>query len=1148
MSSADLVSRGLGVDRDVGVDWGVGVGRGLRVDRGLELRVSRASREEYGFDEALFATNGDLIVADADAVARLARAMVPDETASRARTAADVAAIGLIHELCHRVIAVERRADPQGGPMARALSAVRHRVGEGPTRASLEAFESAFPASPVYRGEVSSRDWLARPPLPGDVGALEEALEETALLWLANQNRAAGPYRALIGDDVLRGTGYLRLIASLRGDDLPSDEPHPDRAAPARRLIARLAEPLRAEPTSLAGQLRWIRRHWVDWLDPTDLVRIDREVEAVEEQERLGFLRFRARPAPGGVDSAALHGFAGQLYELEAFSPDSDWMTDLVLLAKSTYVWLEQLSRRYLRHIWRLDQVPDEELDEIRSRGFTGLWLIGVWQRSQASERIKRMRGDAEAVASAYSIADYRIADDLGGDEAWRDLRDRAMARGIRLASDMVPNHMGIDSGWVVEHPDRFISTDQSPYPSYSFTGADLSSDPRVVIQIEDHYWDSSDAAVVFRRIDRATGETRFIYHGNDGTSFPWNDTAQLDFLEPDVREAVIGQILDVARRFRIIRFDAAMVLARRHIQRLWYPLPGHEAGIPSRGAHALTASEFQRRMPSEFWRDVVDRVAAEVPDTLLLAEAFWLLEGYFVRTLGMHRVYNSAFMHMLRDERNAEYHAVMRETIAFDPRILGRYVNFMSNPDERTAIDQFGSHDKYSGVATLLATLPGLPMFGHGQVEGFTEKYGMEFRMPRLDERPDEGLVARHRHDIFPLLRQRWRFAGVEHFRLLRCVDGSGNEVPDVFAYSNRGPDGSAATRSLVVYLNRYQRAQVRVLGVVEALGLDDGVDGFVILRDARSELDYVRSTRTLAEGGLELSLDGYRCHVFLAFEEVTDDPDGSWARLAWRLGLDGVSDARGAMERMRDEPIRDAVAGIVALLDWPALTAPDRPAVQAALAALAAAARGEAETVSVAEMLARRLSAVATSTAPEHLRGAFVGWAVGDAVTRVGGRTEPPAAVGAFDAWAVGERLGERLRGGGLPDPDAWRTVELARALVELPPGRLADAAASEGLPLDWFDEAAVRAASGWNEWQGRRYIRREAWSELLEALAFRDALAATDVVTGEGIARATRETAEAAAQLRARALAAGFRLTEPGPGDGGAQPSDPASRLRA
>ena len=29
---------------------------------------------------------------------------------------------------------------------------------------------------------------------------------------------------------------------------------------------------------------------------------------------------------------------------------------------------------------------------------------------------------------------------------------------------------------------------------------------------------------------DRGSGERRYIYHGNDGTSFPWNDTAQLDF------------------------------------------------------------------------------------------------------------------------------------------------------------------------------------------------------------------------------------------------------------------------------------------------------------------------------------------------------------------------------------------------------------------------------------------------------------------------------------------------------------------------------------------------------------------------------------------------------------------------------------------
>ena len=101
----------------------------------------------------------------------------------------------------------------------------------------------------------------------------------------------------------------------------------------------------------------------------------------------------------------------------------------------------------------------------------------------------------------------------------------------------------------------------------------------------------------------------------------------------------------------------------------------------------------------------MVDRVAREVPGTLLLAEAFWLMESYFVRTLGMHRVYNSAFMNMMRDEENAKYRTVIKATIEFDPDILKRYVNFMSNPDERTAVDQFGNGDKNFGVATMMAT-----------------------------------------------------------------------------------------------------------------------------------------------------------------------------------------------------------------------------------------------------------------------------------------------------------------------------------------------------------------------------------------------------------------------------------------------------------
>ena len=60
---------------------------------------------------------------------------------------------------------------------------------------------------------------------------------------------------------------------------------------------------------------------------------------------------------------------AGVADEPEAFSSDSDWMPRVVLMAKSTYVWLDQLSRRHGRDLRTLDAIPDEELDTLAQLG-----------------------------------------------------------------------------------------------------------------------------------------------------------------------------------------------------------------------------------------------------------------------------------------------------------------------------------------------------------------------------------------------------------------------------------------------------------------------------------------------------------------------------------------------------------------------------------------------------------------------------------------------------------------------------------------------------------------------------------------------------------------------------------------------------------
>ena len=354
--------------------------------------------------------------------------------------------------------------------------------------------------------------------------------------------------------------------------------------------------------------------------------------------------------------------------------------------------------------------------------------------------------------------------------------------------------------------------------------------------------------------------------------------------------------------------------------------------------------------MPVEFWREVVDRVAAEVPDTLLLAEAFWLMEGYFVRTLGMHRVYNSAFMHMLRDEKNAQYQQVIRETVSFDARILGRYVNFMNNPDERSAIDQFGSHDKYFGVATLLATLPGLPMFGHGQVEGYSEQYGMEFRRPQRDERPDQGLIDRHRRRDLPaaapalaLLRRR-RLPAAHRARGRRRGARRVRLRQRRREWTRAAPGSGARWWSI---LNRYPRAHVRIPGVAEALGLGDDPDGFVILHDQRSGLDYLRQIARpprARPGAVARWLRLPRLPGLRGGLATPMAPAGPSSPTA--SGLAGVPDAHLALRRMRDEPVREAVAAVFAtrvaeeaFLPEPASDPDTQAGADAARAALAGA-----------------------------------------------------------------------------------------------------------------------------------------------------------------------------------------------------------------
>jgi len=1105
--------------------------------------------------------------------------------------AEDLFALGLITDAL-RYVALFYCHREQPGVLARGRRRGVARIGEPSVENVATVFTRLLPPHEVIRR--TTPDGAPGPAVERAVETIRETADyltrsaegvpnrdaadiETVLLSLTAQNAATEPLRELFDDARLQQEApYLPYVVGL--EEFFEEQP-PFRPL-GETLFRCLRAPMLASPHSLEGQLRYIRERWAHFLPRRILDRITLALDIWEEDRRLRGLGPGAIPVPTfGLGRAGL----GEP-EFEAFSTDRDWMSNVVLIAKNVHVWLDQLSKIYGRSLHTLSDIPDEELDRLARWGFRGLWLIGIWERSRASRKIKQYMGNPEAVASAYSLHDYRVADDLGGDGSWRNLRDRAWMRGIRLASDMVPNHMGIDSRWVIEHPHWFIQLDYPPYPWYTFGGGSLSDDARVGLYIEDGYWERRDAAVVFKRVDHHTGETRYIYHGNDGTSMPWNDTAQLNYLLPEVREAVIRTILHVARHFPIIRFDAAMTLAKRHYQRLWFPQPGDAGAIPSRAERGMSKEEFDRAFPAEFWREVVDRVAAEAPDTLLLAEAFWLMEGFFVRTLGMHRVYNSAFMNMLKMEENAKYRQTVKNVLEFSPEVLKRFVNFMNNPDERTAVEQFGKGDKYIGVCLLMVTMPGLPMFGHGQIEGFTEKYGMEYRRAYWDEPVDEHLVRRHEAEIFPLMRRRRLFSGAENFALFDFVRPGGGVDENVFAYSNRAEND----RALILYNNVYEGTagtvhtstainvgnadSPRLLrrSLAEALALDSSEGCYYAFRDHRTGLEYFRSGKEIAERGLFAELAGYQWHAFVDWRAVRD-ADGRWGELDRRLGGRPVESIETARREMDLEPILAPYGRVLRAAI--ALAAEPREAVRAAelerelprfltaAAAFSSSSGADPGKPSVAENAARNASSeVALLIHPERIfaepgpqRGAG-GWIEAErdwrnsssllrslllsvALRAAGSSAEPESAGSPAGArqplsslikdWLL-DRKATAAFAGPAGDAGAARIEALLAEIAAVwgdDWAREASRTASGAFLSDLFADPAALECLAVHEHAGVFYFNKERFEDLARALAPAALLSVRRA--GRLDERSVRRIFDAGDRLLAAAEACGYRV---------------------
>ena len=245
-----------------------------------------------------------------------------------------------------------------------------------------------------------------------------------------------------------------------------------------------------------------------------------------------------------------------------------------------------------------------------------------------------------------------------------------------------------------------------------------------------------------------------------------------------------------------------------------------------------------------------------------------------------------------------------------------------MTNPDEKTAFEQYGSGKKYLGVCTLLASMPGLPMFGHGQIEGYREKYGMEYMKSYLDEKPDKDLLKEHQEHIFPLLKQRELFADVKNFFLYDFVTENRKVNEDVIVFSNSPKNerkGASNRYALIVYHNKFAETKGWIKTSVpyvdenngdllqtslgEALNAEVSDKQFIIYRDLENNLEYIRSTKELISKGLFLELKAYQHHTFQEFQTI-DDPDSTWQVVYDDLAGEGCRSLQARFDEVHSQP----------------------------------------------------------------------------------------------------------------------------------------------------------------------------------------------------------------------------------------------------
>ena len=482
--------------------------------------------------------------------------------------------------------------------------------------------------------------------------------------------------------------------------------------------------------------------------------------------------------------------------------------------------WLAALRKKYpAQKALDLGSLPQVELDSLAEKGFTHVWLMGVWPTGPKSraealrhEDLRREYGnalpgwtEADVLGSPYAVAALEVAPILGGDAALARLRERLAGLNIKLILDFVPNHLGLDHEWLQTHPEYFVGQGQ-PFPD-SFP------------------------------VETASGR-RFLAHGKDPYFPGWTDTVQLDYRRHETREAMAGLLEGVSDKCDGVRCDMAMLLLEEVIHRTWSHVPAEFE--PARG---------------EFWQEAIARVKARHPDFLFLAEAYWDLEGRLCE-LGFDYAYDKKMYDFIEHDRPWE----------MQPHLLGlgaanaRRAHFLENHDEPRIAGSVGL-ELHRAAAVLALGLPGMRFLHDGQFEGL--RRFARVQLARRAEEPLDEAVS----EMYARLLAAFKKSGVgrgEYELLVPERAWAENPTSQCMLAVQWQAAGEEEFELVVVNLAPHN-AQCYLR--LTAAGL---AGGRWVLADRLGTERWVRDGTELATRGLYLDLEARGARLFLAHRVV--------------------------------------------------------------------------------------------------------------------------------------------------------------------------------------------------------------------------------------------------------------------------------------